>query len=254
MFQVLIFRDRDLTFSLVDRARSAGFPALCITADAAVRGKRERELRSGLGLPLRLSPQSAAQFASRPAWYLRHSLRGPFSFAHFADRAPGTGLIAHSQYAAEQLDPSVTWRDVRNLFDRWRGPRAIKGILSADDARCAVDEAGASAVIVSNHGGRQLDGAAASLEVLPRIVEAVGDRAEIILDGGVRRGTHVLKALALGAKACSLGRPYLWGLAAGGESGVRHALDILRSELIRDMRLSGCADLAAIRPHLVQRF
>jgi L-lactate dehydrogenase (cytochrome) len=151
-------------------------------------------------------------------------------------------IVAQTRYIAEQLDPSVTWNDVRQLIAQWNGPFAIKGIMSVDDSRRAAD-LGASAVFVSNHGGRQLDGAAASVEALPQIARAVGSQVEVILDGGVRRGVHVLKALALGAKACSIGRPYLYGLGANGEEGVRKALDILRTELVRAMQLSGCTDV-----------
>jgi len=251
VFQLLIFKDRDLTLELLARARTAGYPALCLTVDAAVRGKRERELRTGLGIPIRLSLQGIAGFALRPHWFLGQMRSGSLQLANLARRATG-GLAAQSRYAGEQLDPAATWRDARELIERWRGPFAIKGILSPDDARRAVD-VGATAVIVSNHGGRQLDGAAAALEALPEIVHTVGDRVEVILDGGVRRGVHMLKALALGAKACSIGRPYLFGLAAGGAAGVRRALDILQAELVLAMQLCGCPDLAAIQPTLIRR-
>jgi L-lactate dehydrogenase (cytochrome) len=156
------------------------------------------------------------------------------------------------KYIGEQLDPSVTWKDLREMIDLWGGPFALKGVLSADDARRGAD-VGATAVIVSNHGGRQLDGATASIEALPEIVNAVGERVEVIVDGGIRRGVHVLKALALGAKACAIGRPYLFGLAAGGEIGVSKALHILRSEFTRAMKLSGCADVGDIKECMVRR-
>jgi L-lactate dehydrogenase (cytochrome) len=162
-------------------------------------------------------------------------------------------LVTQSQFATGQLEPSATWNDARDLADLWNGPFAIKGIMCADDARRAVD-AGATAVIVSNHGGRQLDGAAAAVEVLPEIVQAVGGSAEVILDGGIRRGTHVLKALALGAKACSVGRAYLFGLAAGGEAGVVKALETLKAELITSMHLCGCIEVSQVARDLVRRF
>jgi isopentenyl diphosphate isomerase/L-lactate dehydrogenase-like FMN-dependent dehydrogenase len=168
-----------------------------------------------------------------------------------AGLAGNSSLAAQSRHAGEQLDPSVTWKDIRALIDNWNGPFALKGILSADDARLAVD-AGATAVIVSNHGGRQLDGAVAAIEALPEIVRAVGGSVEVILDGGIRRGTHVLKALALGATACSIGRPYLFGLAAGGAAGVQRALDILKRELVLAMQLCGCTNIAAIGPSLIR--
>jgi len=252
VFQALIFKDRAFTQELVVRAKRAGYPALCLTIDAAPRGKRERELRTGLGLPLRLSVQSAAMFALRPGWCIGQLRRGPLSLANLAERV-GRGLARQSQFAASQLEPSGTWKDARDLADLWSGPFAIKGILCADDARRAVD-AGATAVIVSNHGGRQLDGAAAAVEMLPEIVQAVGARTDVILDGGIRRGTHVLKALALGAKACSVGRAYLFGLAAGGEAGVVKALETLKNELINSMKLCGCTDASQIARDLVKRF
>jgi L-lactate dehydrogenase (cytochrome) len=252
VFQALIFKDRTLTQELVVRAKRAGYLALCLTIDAAPRGKRERELRTGLGLPLRLSAQSAATFALRPGWCIGQLRRGPLSLANLAGRA-GQGLVTQSQFATGQLEPSATWKDARDLADLWNGPFAIKGIMCADDARRAVD-AGATAVIVSNHGGRQLDGAAAAVEVLPEIVQAVGSSTEVILDGGIRRGAHVLKALALGAKACSVGRAYLFGLAAGGEAGVVKALETLKAELITSMKLCGCTDAAQVAPDLVRRF
>jgi L-lactate dehydrogenase (cytochrome) len=161
-------------------------------------------------------------------------------------------LVAQTRYIGEQLDPSVTWREVAQIIEQWRGPFAIKGLMCADDARRAVD-VGATAIIVSNHGGRQLDGAAAAFEALPEIARAVTDQIEVILDGGIRRGVHVLNALAHGAKACSIGRPYLYGLGAAGEQGVTKALQILKTKLIRAMQLSGCTDVRSIDPNLVKR-
>jgi L-lactate dehydrogenase (cytochrome) len=253
MFQVLSFKDRDLTRQLVERCRRAGYGALCLTVDAAVHGKRERELRTGLGLPLKLNASAAASLLMHPSWFLRQAGKGPFSMPNIALGNGSNRLAEQTQYLNEQLDPFLTWKDVRDLIELWRGPFALKGVMAVDDAQRAVD-VGATAVIVSNHGGRQLDGAAAPIEVLPEIAEAVGDRIEIILDGGIRRGTHILKALARGAKACSIGRPYLFGLAAGGEAGVTKALEILRTELVRAMQLCGCADVEKIDGHIVRRF
>jgi L-lactate dehydrogenase (cytochrome) len=254
-FQLLVFKDRELTHDLMARAKRAGYQVLCLTIDAPVRGKRERELRRGLGLPIKPSLRSLAGCLVRPRWFFGQLRGGPLSLPHMAARTVGapaqSGLVAQSRYAGTQLDPSVTWKDVRALIEKWNGPFALKGVLSADDARLAVD-AGATALIVSNHGGRQLDGAITPIEVLPEIVQTVGDRVEVILDGGIRRGTHVLKALSLGAKACSIGRPYLFGLAAGGAAGVQRALDILREEFVLAMQLCGCADVAAIRSSLIR--
>jgi L-lactate dehydrogenase (cytochrome) len=253
MFQLFIFKDRDVTRELIARCKQAGYKALCLTVDVAVRGKRERELRSGMGVPMNFSVASLASFALRPAWLLGLARKGPFSMPTFAAHAGSDNIIAQTKYFGEQLDPSVTWKDVGEFIDLWGGPFAIKGILSAEDARRAAD-VGATAVMISNHGGRQLDGAASPIDVLPEIAKAVGDRIEVIVDGGVRRGVHVLKALARGAKACSVGRPYLFGLGAGGEEGAKKALDILRSELIRAMKLSGCTDVKGIDETIVRRF
>jgi L-lactate dehydrogenase (cytochrome) len=252
MFQLLIFKDREITLDLMARAKVAGYPALCLTVDAVVRGKRERELRAALGLPLERAVRGVTAFAAQPRWLLGQMRRSRPQLANLAERAGGKGLAEHSRFVTGQLDPSVTWKEVRELVERWQGRFAVKGILSPDDARRAAD-VGASAVIVSNHGGRQLDGAVAAIEALPDIVRAVGGRMEVILDGGIRRGAHIVKALALGATACSVGRPYLFGLAAGGESGVRRVIDILRAEFLLALQLCGCANLAAIQPNLLRR-
>lgn len=252
IFQILLFRDRDLTWELVSRAANAGYQALCLTVDAAVRGKRERELRTGLGLPLRPSARTLASIARRPTWFLGQMHKGPLELAHLCDRTGSRSFTVHSRYAAAQLDTGATWADVRHLKERWSGALAIKGIMSADDARRAVD-VGATAIVVSNHGGRQLDGAAAPIDVLPEIARAVGGRAEVILDGGIRRGSHVLKALACGATACAVGRAPLYGLAAGGEAGVRRMLELLRAELVLAMQLCGCTDVTDVDPQLIRR-
>jgi L-lactate dehydrogenase (cytochrome) len=252
VFQLLPFKNRELTQELIERCKRAGYSALCLTVDAAVRGKRERELRAGMGVLPRLTFSSVGRFALRPSWVLSQLLHGSLSMPNLAGRAPGTGLAANGKYLNEQLDCTMSWDEVRAIIAQWGGPFAIKGVMRADDARLAAD-AGATAVIVSNHGGRQLDGAAAAIDVLPQIVAAVGDRIEVILDGGVRRGAHILKALALGAKACCIGRPYLYGLGAGGEAGVGHALQLLRTELVRAMQLTGCTDVRTIDKSIVER-
>jgi L-lactate dehydrogenase (cytochrome) len=219
--------------------------------DATVRGKRERELRHGMGAAPKVSLASL-NFALSPRWLLRQARKGPWTMPNLARRG-GEGLLACSRYLTEQLDPAVSWADVENIARLWNGPFALKGIMSVDDARQAV-EVGATALMVSNHGGRQLDGAAAPIDVLPEIVAVVGDKIEVILDGGIRRGVHVLKALARGAKACSVGRPYLFGLSAGGEAGAKKALNILRTELVLAMQLSGCSDVRKIDPNILRRF
>jgi len=251
LFQLLGFKDAEINRTLIERCRAAGYRALCLTVDAAVRGKRERELRNGMGIPPRLSWATVAQCMVRPGWFWGQARRGVFRMHHLEPEDASGELVAGTRQLAAQLDPRFSWSDAEKLIQLWNGPFAIKGILSVGDARRAAD-IGATAVIVSNHGGRQLDGVPAPFDVLPEIASAVGDRVEVILDGGIRRGAHVLKALARGAKACSIGRPYLYGLAAGGEAGVTKALDILKSELIVALQLCGRAHVGAIDSALLR--
>jgi L-lactate dehydrogenase (cytochrome) len=252
LFQLYIFKDRGLTRELIDRCKRAGFTAMCLTVDVPVIGKRERDLRTGFGVPIKLSTRLLASFLCRPAWSIQHWRADALSIPNLEAHAGSRQFMAQMRYIGQQLDASVTWKDLREMIELWGGPFALKGVLAADDARRAM-EVGATAVIVSNHGGRQLDGAAAPIEALPKIVEAVGQQLEVLLDGGVRRGSHVLKALARGAKACSIGRPYLYGLGAAGEQGVSKALEILRTELVRAMQLSGCTDVRHVAPDLLAK-
>lgn len=254
MFQMYVLKDRDLMQELVQRARRAGYQALCLTVDAAVAGNRERDRRHGMTMPPRLSARAFLSFVASVEWSLNF-LRDPdFRLANVAHRvdALGGGAMALIDYVNSQFDRSVTWRDAAWLAREWGGPFAIKGMSSVDDARRAID-AGATAAMLSNHGGRQLDGVAAPIEALGPIRDAIGDRLELIVDGGIRRGTHVLKALALGATACSIGRPYLYGLAAGGEAGVDRALTLLSDEVARGLALLGCRSLRELGAGHVQR-
>ena len=251
VFQLYVLKDRDMTRALIERCRMAKYRALCITVDVPAIGNRERDRRSGISGRMRWNLHNVISFARRPAWVLGQLRAGPRYMPNIAH----TGHNGRRESATRvtiDIDPSVTWKDIRAIRDLWSGPLALKGVMSPDDARRAAD-VGVTAVIVSNHGGRQLDGAAASIEVLPEIVRAVGNRVEVILDGGIRRGTHVLKALALGAKGCSIGRPYLYGLAVAGQAGATKALHILREELILAMRLSGCVDVASVGEDIVRR-
>ena len=229
-FQLYVYRDRGITTALVERAETAGCRALVLTVDAAEIGTRERDARNGFALPAGLTVANLAGTGK-------------------ALLTPGEGS-ALSRYVRSQLDPSLTWRDLEWLVAQTRLPVVVKGLVRADDARRAI-AAGAKGVVVSNHGGRQLDTAPATAEVLPRIADAVGDDAEVYVDGGIRRGTDVIKALALGARAVLVGRPALWGLAVGGEAGVTHALELLRAELLEAMALCGAPDLAACTRDLV---
>ncbi|MES2986331.1 MAG: alpha-hydroxy acid oxidase [Pseudomonadota bacterium] len=250
MFQVYVNKDRGETRALIERCKHAGYDALCLAVDVPVVGKRERDLRTGFTIPPRLTPASFMSFAAHPAWLWGQMRKGPLTYASYEARRDEASFVKRSRRLSAGLDPSVSWKDLGAFIDQWGGPFALKGILSVADAKRAVD-AGVSAIIVSNHGGRQLDGAAAPIEMLPHIADAVGGHVEIILEGGVRRGVHVLKALALGATACAIGRPYLYGLGAGGQAGVARALEILRAEFSVAMKLAGCADLQAIDRRLI---
>ncbi len=244
IFQLYIFKDRGLVEALIDRCKQARYQALCLTVDTPLSGNRERDRANGLTIPPKWTLKSLYHFATTPRWSVNATFRCQYALANFRDVTPDAANLnmLALDYVNSQFDRTVTWEDAAWLAKRWAGPFAIKGIVSSDDARHAVD-IGATAIWVSNHGGRQLDGMPSTIECLPAIRAAVGDDIEIILDGGVRRGTHVLKALALGATACAIGRPPLYGLAAAGYAGVAHALQILRSEIERDMALSGCATL-----------
>jgi L-lactate dehydrogenase (cytochrome) len=253
-FQLYVMKDREVTKSLVDRAQRAGYKALCLTVDLPVLGQRERDLRNGSTIPPKITVRSVTDTLSHPAWLWNVWFRSKVTFENFvgssAELSPDTGTLW--KYVNSLNDASVNWDDLDWFRSIWDGPLAIKGVMTGEDARRAVS-AGVDAIVVSNHGGRQLDSLPSALEVLPEIVEAVGDRAEVILDGGVRRGTDVVKALALGAKACMIGRPMLYGLGAAGEKGVERAVEILEKEIDRTLALLGRPTLAdldrtAVRP------
>jgi L-lactate dehydrogenase (cytochrome) len=253
-FQVYVLKDRGLTREFVQRARDAGFKALQLTVDVAVSGNRERDIVTGMTVPPKLALMSLIDIAMHPKWVYRHLTSPKIEMANVAHRPPpgSDKLGGIIQYLNNQLDRSVTWADAEWMIKEWGGPFAIKGVMTAADAKRA-RSAGATAVMLSNHGGRQLDFSPAPVDTLEQVVEAVGGELEIIVDGGIRRGVHVLKALALGATACSGGRPYLYGLGAGGERGVTQALTILRTEVERDMALLGCARLKDLDATLVRK-
>ncbi len=253
MFQLYVLRDPGINHELIDRCRAAGYSALCLTVDTVVQGNRERDLRTGMTVPPKLSAKSFAGFMARPAWCYRYLTSPKLGMANLAHRiAEGSSQVSTlGAYINGQFDRALNWRYAEAVIARWQGPFAIKGMLSAADARRAAD-IGATAVIVSNHGGRQLDGVPAPIDVIAEVADAVGGRVEIILDGGVRRGTHVLEALARGATACMIGRPYLYGLAAGGQPGVARVLELLRSEVERGMILSGRARIADLDGSLLR--
>lgn len=243
-FQLYIHKDRGMSWEFIDRCKAANYSAICLTVDTLVAGNREKDLYTGMVIPPKFTLKSLFSFATHPSWSFNYLLRKKFELANVSGRiSEGSGkLTSVVGYMNSQFDRSITWKDAEEAIRRWGGPFAIKGVMSVEDARRAVD-IGASAVMISNHGGRQLDGSTAPFDQLGSIVDAVGDRIEVILDGGVRRGTHVLKALAMGAKACMTGRGYLYAVAGGGYPGVDRALTRLREEIERDMILMGCSSL-----------
>jgi len=239
-FQLYVWQNRDLTRSFVERARAAGYRALVLTVDVPIISRRERDIRNGFTIPPRITVRNALDTLRRVGW-MRRVLLGPrLTLANLvgAPGAPRTDIVTLGGVANRQVDPSVAWADLAWFRSLWSGPLLLKGVLTAADARRAVDH-GVDGLIVSNHGGRQLDGAPASVEALPEVADAVGDRIEVLLDGGVRRGADVVRALALGARAVMVGRPYLYGLGAGGSTGVRRALDILAGEVDHTLALVG---------------
>jgi L-lactate dehydrogenase (cytochrome) len=249
--QVFVYRDRGFTHDFAQRAAQANYDALVLTIDNQMLGNRERDIRNGFSIPPRFGPLALAEMALKAgwAWRMRKEIRR-ITFGNYVRLGKSTELMVLAGRLASMLDPSLSWKDVDELRRIWTGPLILKGVLHPAEARAALDH-GVDGLIVSNHGGRQLDGAPASVEVLPAIVEAVGDRIPVLLDGGVRRGADVVKAVALGARACLIGRPQLWGLAVAGEAGVAHVLDIYRREIDRVMGLCGVTRIADIGPDLL---
>lgn len=247
LFQLYFHKDKGLTRSMIDRCKDADFECMALTVDTIVGGNRERDLCTGFTSPPRLTLQSLISFALHPAWAINFFAHEKFELSQIKDFAKdGTNIATSvSDYFTNMLDPSMDWKDAEEICKYWDRPFALKGVMSVEDARRAVD-IGAAAIMVSNHGGRQLDGSRAPFDQLAEIVDAVGDQIDVICDGGIRRGTHVLKALSLGAKACSGGRWYLYALAAAGQAGVEKALTNLRSEIERDMKLMGCRSISEL--------
>jgi L-lactate dehydrogenase (cytochrome) len=245
-FQLYVMRDRGFSRSLVERAIAAKCSALVLTLDLQIQGQRHNDIKNGLAVPPKLTLRNMLDVATKPAWAMKVLQGKRKSFGNLAD-APGAkeGLNTLSHWIAGQFDPSLSWKDVEWIRSIWPGKLILKGVLDVDDARIAASM-GADAMVVSNHGGRQLDGAPSSISVLPSIVEAVGDQTEIMMDGGVRSGQDVLKALALGAKSCLIGKAWLYGLAAGGQQGVTQALEVIRKELDISMALTGTRDVREV--------
>jgi isopentenyl diphosphate isomerase/L-lactate dehydrogenase-like FMN-dependent dehydrogenase len=249
--QVFIYKERAFTRELAERAAKAGYDALVLTVDNQLLGNRERDLRNGFTIPPRFGPAGLAAMALKTGWLwrMRRELRR-ITFGNYVKPGEPADIRNLAGRMASLLDPAMTWKDVEDVRRIWSGPLVLKGILSPLEARTAVD-CGVDGLVVSNHGGRQLDGAPASLDALPAVVKAINGRIPVLLDGGVRRGADVVKALALGASACLIGRPQLWGLSVAGEDGVAHVLDIYRREIDRVMGLCGVQAIGAIDESLL---
>ncbi|HEY8595973.1 MAG TPA: alpha-hydroxy acid oxidase [Devosiaceae bacterium] len=251
-FQLYVMRDRGFVHDLIDRAKAAKCSALVLTMDLQLLAQRHKDLRNDLSGPPRMTPKHIWQVATRPAWALRMLGTNRHTFGNLVGHAPGvTSIASMFEWTHSQFDPRLSWDDVGWIRERWGGKLIIKGILDARDARHAVDS-GADALIVSNHGGRQLDGAFSTIRALPEIVEAVSGHIEIHLDGGIRSGQDVLKARALGARGVYIGRPFLYGLGAGGRKGVRRVLDILAREMDLTMALCGERDIEEVGPQIIK--
>jgi len=244
LFQLYIHKDQALTDNLIDRCKNSGFKALCLTVDTVVAGNRERDHRWGFTTPPKLTMKSIMSFMMHPKWSLNYLAHEKFQLANVAHFTKKGSSIAKGvmEYINEQYDPAMSWKDAEYVVKKWGGPFALKGVMSVEDAKRAVS-IGASAIMLSNHGGRQLDGSRSPFDQLPAIVDAVGGKIEIIVDGGIKRGTHVLKALSLGATACSFGKAFLYALSAGGQQGVEMLLKRMKDEITRDMILLGCKNI-----------
>ncbi len=241
LFQLYVHKDQSITDDLIDRCRRANFDGLCLTVDTLVAGNRERDHRTGFTTPPKFTLESLLSFAMRPEWVFKYLTNKKFELANIKHKTDKGTNIAKSviDYINEQYDPKMNWKDAEYCIKRWNGPFALKGVMSVEDAKRAID-IGCTAIMISNHGGRQLDGSRSPFDQVKAISDAVGDKLEIILDGGIRRGTHVLKALAAGATACSFGKAFLFSLGAGGQKGVERLLDNMQKEIRRNMILMGC--------------
>lgn len=254
MLQLYIHKDRSLTTSLMQRAKQAGYSSICLTVDTLVAGNRERDLVTGMNLPPKLTLKSIVSFLSHSYW-LRHAhINKGFELSNLTDFIDRDEMAGKSVagYINDQFDRTLTWKDLEWLRGKWDGHLVIKGIQNADDAATA-EKIGAESIIVSNHGGRQLDCSPAPVDCIQKIKDTTTGKSQIIIDGGIKRGTDIFKALALGADAVAIGRAYLYGLAAGGTEGVEQAITILENELVRAMQLSGCQKLSDLSPAMINK-
>jgi len=252
-FQLYVMRDKDFAYNLIDRAKAAKCSALVLTLDLQILAQRHKDLRNGLSAPPKMTPATILDMAIRPRWCLGMLGTKRRTFGNIVGHARGvTDLSSLSAWTNEAFDPSLSWKDVEWIRDRWGGKLILKGILDKEDAEMAT-KTGADAIIVSNHGGRQLDGAPSTISVLEEIVDTVGDRIEVHMDGGIRSGQDVLKALCLGAKGTYIGRPFLYGLGADGKRGVTRALEIIRKELDMTLALCGRRDINTVGKDMLYR-
>jgi len=247
LFQLYVHKDQGLNDYLIDQCKEHNFDTMAVTVDSSVGGNRERDLYTGFTIPLNLSLKSIISFATHPAWAFNYFTKPKWELSNLNKHVTeGTNLMTSiGDYFTKMLDNSLSWKKIEEINKKWGKPFAIKGIMSVEDAKKAVD-VGASAIMISNHGGRQLDGSRSPFDQLEEVVNAVGDKIDVICEGGIRRGTHILKALSLGAKACSGGRMYLYALAAGGQKGVEKALGNLKKEIERDMILMGVSNIGEL--------
>lgn len=245
-YQFYFHKDRGLNKAMIESAKEAGVEVMMLTVDSITGGNRERDLRTGFSIPFRLTLNGLLQFAIKPMWGINYVTHPKFSLPQLDDHVDMSGgALSIGRYFTEMLDPSLAWDDVEEMVKVWDGQFCLKGIMSVADAQRAVD-IGCTGIVLSNHGGRQLDGSRAPFDQLCEIVDAVGDKIDVIMDSGIQRGTHVLKALSLGAKAVGGGRFYLYPLAAAGQAGVERALGLMRAEIERDMRLMGVRSIAEL--------
>lgn len=241
IYQFYFHKDRGLNRAMLQRAKDASVDVMMLTVDSVTGGNRERDLRTGFSIPFKLTLAGMLQFGIRPTWALNYLTHERFRLPQLDSHVDmGSGAMSIGRYFTEMLDPAMSWDDVAEMVRLWSGQFCLKGVMSVADARRAA-EIGCTGIVLSNHGGRQLDGSRAAFDQLAEIVDAVGDRIEVLMDGGIQRGTHVLKALSLGAKAVGVGRYYLYPLAAAGQPGVERALDAMRAEIERGMKLMGCS-------------
>lgn len=243
VYQFYFHKDRGLNRAMMSRAKQAGVEVMMLTVDSITGGNRERDLRTGFSIPFRLTPAGALQFVLKPRWAIDYFIHEKFKLPQLEEHVDmGGSAMSIGRYFTDMLDPSMNWDDVAAMVQAWDGQFCLKGVMSAADAKRAA-EIGCTGIVLSNHGGRQLDGSRAAFDQLAEIVDQVGDRIDVMMDGGVQRGTHVLKALSLGAKAVGIGRYYLFALAAAGEAGVERALGLMREEIERGMKLMGCTSI-----------